>query len=179
VNAFDIALVVLCGALALVGLLRGLVRLLVGTAALVAAWVLAARYHVALAAQLDGLGLPEPAPRLLAYAAIFLATMLAGALVAWLARRLVRASMLGWADRLAGGAVGLVAAVLLAALVVLPLVAYSAPGARALRGSVLAPYVVAVAGLAGSLVPADLAERYRRGVEDLQRHWRERAAVEA
>jgi hypothetical protein len=79
---------------------------------------------------------------------------------------------LGFIDRLAGAAVGLVAALLLAALLILPLVAYSSGGDSLLDRSVLAPYVVAVADLAANVVPGDLAARYRSGVEKLRRHWR-------
>jgi membrane protein required for colicin V production len=67
--------------------------------------------------------------------------------------------MLSWADRMAGGAVGLVAAMLIAAWLVLPLVAYSPFGEKALRDSVLAPYVTVVAN---------------KKVEDLRQYWRER-----
>ena len=107
--------------------------------------------------------MPEPVANLVAYLAIFLGTMLAGALVASVLGRLLKAAMLGWADRLAGGAVGLVAALLAAALVILPVVAYTPSGAAVLRNSVLAPYVTVVADIANHLVPDRLSGQYRDG----------------
>jgi len=95
----------------------------------------------------------------------------AAELLGWLTRKLLSAAKLGWVDRLAGGAMGLVAAVLAAALLILPVVAYSPRGAGLLDRSALAPYVVAVADLAAFLVPAELAARYRDGVEKLRQHW--------
>jgi membrane protein required for colicin V production len=177
VNGFDMVLAVLAGLLVLLGLLQGLTRLLIGIGALIAAFVLAAQFHEALVAKLGWIDVPAPARKLLAYLTIFLGTMLAGGLLAWIVRRLVKAAMLSWTDRLAGGALGLVAAMLVAALVVLPLVAYSPLGEQTLRDSVLAPYVVAVADLANHLVPADLAEAYRKKVGTLREYWRDRGTV--
>jgi membrane protein required for colicin V production len=173
-NGFDIGLLVLLGILVVIGLLKGLARLLIGIAALVAAFVLAAQFHQDLAVKLTWFEWSDNVLKLVAYLMIFIGIMLAGGLVAWLARKVLKAAMLGWADRLAGGALGLVAAILVAALLVLPLVAYSPFGERALRDSRLAPYVTAVADMARALVPKELSDSYNRKVEDLRQYWRER-----
>jgi membrane protein required for colicin V production len=85
--------------------------------------------------------------------------------------KLMRAAMLGWADRLGGAALGFVAALLAAALIVPPVLAYWPSGEGLLARSTLAPYLVAVADLATSLVPGDLSERYRHKIEGLRRQW--------
>ena len=175
-NGFDIVLLVLLGVLVFVGLLKGLTRLLIGIAALVAAFVLAAQFHQTVAASLRWIGAPDPVLKLIAYLLIFLGTMIAGGLVAFLTRKLGKAAMLSWADRLAGGALGLVAAMLIAALLVLTLLAYSGAGERALRESALAPYVTVVADIANRWVPHELSELYRERVEGLRDYWRERWA---
>ena len=111
VNAFDALLLVLVGLLVLLGMLRGLTRLLIGTGALVAAFMLAAQFHGQVAVSMVRVvEMTDPVASLAAYLAIFLGTMLAGSLVASVLGRLLKATMLGWADRLAGGAVGLVSA---------------------------------------------------------------------
>lgn len=171
-NGFDIVLLALACVLVLIGMLKGLVRLLIGVAALVAAFALAARYHSPLAARLDRLAIPPEVVSVASYVSIFFGVMVLGGLTAWLLRRLVRAAMLSWADRLGGAALGLVASGLIGGLLVLPAVAYLPGSQQMLEGSLLAPYVVAVADLANLLVPDELSERYRRGVEDLRRRWR-------
>ncbi len=173
-NGFDIGLLILLGFLVFLGLIKGLARLLVGMGALVGAFWLAAYFHQSLAADLSWTSIPGQPLKLISYLLIFLATMLAGGLVAYLLRKLLKAAMLGWADRLAGGAVGLAAAMLIAALLLLPLVAYSPMGDSLLRDSVLAPYVVVVADMANRLAPVELSESYRRNVEHLRQLWRER-----
>ena len=175
INAFDLLLLVLVGLLVAAGLVKGLTRLLIGIGALVAAFVLAARFHAQAAAALAGVtGAPEPAANLAGYLAIFLGTMLAGALLGRVLRGVLKAALLGWADRLAGGVAGLAAALLAAALIILPVVAYAPAGERVLRDSVLAPWVTVVADLANRLVPARFAEQYRERMDALRRHWRQR-----
>jgi membrane protein required for colicin V production len=173
-NAFDIVLLVLACGLVLYGMIKGLVRILIGVAALVAAFVLAARFHQPLAEQFSGINIGAEPRRLIAYLLIFLGVMLAGGVLAFLLRKLLKVAMLNWADRLGGAAVGLVAAMLAAALIIMPLVAYSPFGEKALADSMLAPYVMVVADMAAMLVPQELSERYRNKVEDLRHYWRER-----
>ena len=104
---------------------------------------------------------------------------MAGQHAAFLARTLLKAAMLSWADRLAGAALGGVAAMLISALLILPLVAYSPLGESALRGSVLAPYVTVVADVANRLVPQEMSRRYQEKVDGLRRYWRDRWAGSA
>lgn len=171
-NALDIVLLVIAAVLVLLGLVKGFVRLLVMVAALVLAFVLASRFHQGLADQLTILKVSMEVLRLIAYALLFIGVMLVGGLVGWLLRNLVKAAMLGWADRLAGAALGLVAAALAGALIVLPLAAYVPRGAQLLEGSKLAPYVSTVADLVNVTAPSDLAARYRSGIEKVRKLWR-------
>jgi len=171
VNGFDIVVLVAAGVLVILGLVKGVIRLLVGIAAMVIAFILASRFHQPLAdLWVDA---PNAWLRIGAYVTIFFGVLLTGGLVAWLLRTLIKAAMLGWADRLAGAAVGLVAAALVMALLILPVVAYTPGGDTVLRDSILAPYLLVVSDLFNRLAPQDLAERYREGVDSLRRLWSE------
>ena len=171
-NAFDIVLLVILSLLVLLGMIKGLTRVLIGIGALIAAFMLAAQLHAGVAARLHWINLPDAALKLLAYLIVFFGTMLAGALVAFFVRRLLKAAMLSWADRLAGGALGLVAALLISGLLILPIVAYSPMGEQVLRTSVLAPYVTVVADLANQMVPEEMSQSYKEKVDGLRRYWR-------
>jgi membrane protein required for colicin V production len=168
-NGFDIAVLVVAGVVALIGLLKGAVRILVGIAALIVAFLLASRFHQPLA----DLCAAQPGRwlRVGAYVAIFLGIMLVGGWVAWRLRALFRAAMLGWADRMAGAALGLAAAALGTALLIMPLVAYAPDGESVLARSRLAPYLVVVSGLFDRFVPEELRRHYRGGVEQLRTLW--------
>jgi len=168
-NAFDIAVLVVAGVLALIGLLKGVVRILVGIGALIVAFLLASRFHQRLA----DLWVEEPSRwlRVGAYVAIFLGVMLVGAWIAWLLRALFKAAMLGWADRLAGAALGLAAAAVGTALLIMPLVAYVPRGESVLTRSVLAPYLVVVSDLFNRLAPEDMRQHFRGGIDELRKLW--------
>ena len=177
-NGFDTVLLVVIALLVLVGLLKGLTRLVIGVGALVAAVLLATRFHPPVAAAIaSAANLAEPMATVAACAAIFLGTMLAGALVAYVMRRTLKAAMLGWADRLAGAAVGLIAALLAAGLLLVPAVGRVPAAEGLLRESVLAPYVAAVADMARHLVPDPLSAEYRERMDALRGYWLERWAA--
>lgn len=173
-NGFDIGLLILLALLVLFGLIKGLTRLLIGMGALIVGFLLAAQFHQQLAVKLTWINVNDDILKLIAYVLIFFGTMAVGGVLAWITRKLLKAAMLSWADRLAGGAVGLVAAMLIAAWLVLPLVAYSPFGEKALRDSTLAPYVTVVADLAKRLVPEELSDSYNKKIEDLREYWRDR-----
>ena len=173
-NRFDLLLLLLAALLITLGMIKGLVRILIGTAALVAAFALAAVYHQPLAARLGWQSASPGTQALVSWGLIVVGVLLAGGLVVWFLRKALTIAHLGWVDRLGGGALGLVAATLIAAFVILPLAAY--PGApRLLDGSVLAPRIAPVSDLASPLVPDDLERRYHEGVDGLRRAWRARA----
>lgn len=168
-NGFDIAVLVVAGVLALVGLLQGVVRILVGIAALIVAFLVASRFHRAIAE----LCADEPGRWLSigAYVVIFLGVMLVGGWIAWLLRALFKAAMLGWADRMAGAALGVAGAALGMALLIMPLVAYAPQGESILARSELAPYLVVVSDVFTRLAPEEMRQHFRGGVEQLRMLW--------
>jgi membrane protein required for colicin V production len=168
-NGFDIAVVVVTGILVVLGLLQGVIRILVGMAAIVVAFLLASRFHQPLA----DIWVDEPNAwlRIGAYIAIFLGVMLAGGVVAFLLRAIIKAAMLGWADRLAGAALGVVATALTMALLIMPLVAYVPKGESLLADSKVAPYLVVISDLFHRLAPEEMRVYYRQGVEELRELW--------
>lgn len=172
-NGFDIALSIAVCVLTVTGFAKGLVKILIGFAALIAAFLLASQLHEALAARLSWVTLPHPAALLIAYASIFVGVMLAGAVVAFVTRTVLRAAMLGWADRLGGAALGFATAMTLAALFVLPFVAYTPAGSAMLGRSLLAPYVAAIADIAAPFVPEGLSDLYEQRIDVLRQTWRD------
>ena len=98
-STFDLVLLAFAAVLVVLGMLKGLVRILIGLLALVAAFAVAARFHAGLAARLAGSGLGDETLRLLAYLLIFVGVVLAGGLCAFVLAKLMRMAMLGWADR--------------------------------------------------------------------------------
>lgn len=177
-NALDIGLLVLFVIGAAMGLARGLVRIVIGLLTVIVAFFLASRYQDAIASVLTQHHVSQTPARIAAYVVVFLATMIAGGLVAWVVGKILKLAMLSFPDRLAGAAVGLLAAILAAAFLVHPLVASSPDGSHLLATSKLAPYVTVVADIGNAVAPAAVAKRYDEGIDALRRIWRGEAPVE-
>ena len=121
----DVVLLCLLGVAALRGFFHGLVREVLRLAGLVAAvWVARAFGDAGAAALKPYLpGFPPAVVYGIAVTAIGLAVLFAVAIVAGLVRRGAEAAGLGFADRLGGGALGVVEGALLAALLMAALIA--------------------------------------------------------
>ena len=171
-NALDWGLLILLVAGAGVGLARGLVRIVIGILSLVVAFVLASRCQDGIAQIMIARHVSSTPAHVAAYLAVFLATLIAGGLVAWVVGKMLKLAMLSWADRLAGGALGLVGAALAAGFLVHPIVATSHGGSRLLAESKLAPYVTVIADLGNAIAPEAVARRYQEGVASLRKIWR-------
>jgi membrane protein required for colicin V production len=163
-NNFDILLVVILVVSALFGAWRGLVRevlsLLAWAAAAVIAWVFADDFG-GYFTSLSG----EPALRqALAFVLLFVAVLIAGALVShFVHRMLVKGEFARWPNRMLGavfgagrGALIVTLAFLLAGLTALPQQAWW-------RQASLSPYFERVAVFASGYLPLDVARHIRYG----------------
>ena len=90
VNALDIGLCILLVIGTVLGLMRGLVRIVIGLLTIIVAFFLASRYQDPLAGSLTAHDVSETPARIAAYAIVFIGTMIAGGLVAWVVGRFVR-----------------------------------------------------------------------------------------
>jgi len=154
------------------GLVRGFTRILISVLSLLVAFFLANRYQEPLARVFMGRHVSETPARVAAYFLIFLGTMVVGGIVAWLVGKMIKVAMLSWADRMAGAALGLVAAALAAAFIVHPIVVSTKGGSQLLATSKLAPYVAVVADIGNAVAPDAVAQKYEAGMETLRKVWR-------
>jgi membrane protein required for colicin V production len=172
VNAFDVILICVLIAGAVLGLARGLMRIVIGLLSIVVAFYLASHFQDPVAAFFTGHHVGQTTARIAAYVVIFVGTMIAGGVVAWIVGKILKLAMLSWADRLAGGAVGVVGAALAGAFLVHPLASSAPGGSRLLAESKLAPYLATVADIGNKLAPDSVAKRYDEGIATMRKVWR-------
>ncbi len=160
-NPFDLAVLVLAGVLLAAGLWKGAVRQLAGLAGVVAGAGVALRYHTELAGRI-----PWGAPALremVAFGALFAATLALAAALGWALSRLLGAACLGWMDRAFGAGLGLLKAALVTAAVAYFLSAALPPRSAVFRGSVLLPYALRAAEAILDLLPKAYRQPVREG----------------
>lgn len=174
-SGFDIVVVALALAFGFFGAWRGLARIAVGLVSAVVAYFVASRFHDAGAHWLADLFGPIEVRRLIAYLGLFLGVLALGGVIAWLTGKIVKAAALGWADRLGGASIGLLLAACIAALTVLPVVAYAPADSHVLERSTLAPYVSTLTDFAVKAAPEPLGSLYHERIGDLRKRWRRTA----
>lgn len=170
-NPYDIVLLVLMGGLALMGLLWGVTRMAAALVGFFVAFFLGLRLSASGPSWLGSWIESDDQARLAAFFLVFFGVMTVVAVGAFLLRRFLKKILLGWADRVAGGLVGVLAGLLAGAALAVPLTALSPAGEPLLRDSVLAPYALGAADVIRHLVPEDLAEEYRQKREELKETW--------
>ncbi len=99
----------------------------------------------------------------IAFIVIALAVMIVASVVGRVVRWSVKSIGLGWADRLAGAAFGLVKGCALVTIAVMVIAAFW-PGATWFRQSRFAPGFLSIARRAAVVAPAELGDRIRSGV---------------
>lgn len=89
---------------------------------------------------------------------------LAGRSVSWMMKH----AGLSWYDRVLGAVFGFVRGVVVATVVVMGLLAF-VPESRITSGSAFGPYLIAGGRMVSKLAPADVRERFARGVESVRK----------
>jgi membrane protein required for colicin V production len=160
VNALDIGLVVVLAAFVVWGAVKGLVRLALGSIALVLGVLLGLWYSGTVAGWFEGMIETETVRRLTGFAVVFIATLLAFAILVWFITKTLEAANLRWVDRLTGAAIGLAVAALLAGAVLVPLTAFLPEDSTLVGDSTLSPYVLKISSFVKSIVPDELSQRF-------------------
>ena len=140
-------------------LTKGLMREIISLVSLLGGFLVAAFYYWKVASFLVSFTKTQDIANLLGFLTIFVGALLVGALVSFLVNRFLKKTSLEWADRLLGGVYGLLRGWLIASIIVLALIAFTA-GGNALARSILAPYVLTGARVAVMMVPQQLKDRF-------------------
>lgn len=150
-NFLDIILICIVALFLLRGFFRGLVQEVLSLVAVILAVVLASNFdhllHPHLVLYIDS----EMTVGIISYAIIFVGTLILFWLLAKLIRTMLEISLLGWVDRTAGGAFGLLEGVLIA-LVGLMFLQTFAPESDILTQSAIAPQAQHLVDMLGEYV---------------------------
>ncbi|RMF74013.1 MAG: CvpA family protein [Acidobacteria bacterium] len=169
-NALDITIAAIFVGAVLYGLVRGFVRIAIGLAGLAISLAAALRLAERGPDWFSGVFVDARLARLTAFVVVLAAGLLTTAVVAFVARRLVRAAQVSWVDRLVGAALGAIGALLAVAGLLVGLTTFLPAGAPLIRESRLVPVVMGVADLAAAILPPRMADEYERRRRALDDH---------
>lgn len=163
-NWLDWILAAIAVASIVTAMLKGFVRELISLAAVVVGLVVAALGYWRVAPWFEDLTKSHEIALGLGFLSLFLATLVVGALVSYLALKLVKAAGVEWFDRFLGGVFGLVRGVLVDCVLLLALVTFAIKP-QAVRESSLAPYVTAGTRVLALAMPGSLKTQFQQGFE--------------
>ncbi|HEV2426293.1 MAG TPA: CvpA family protein [Terriglobia bacterium] len=152
------------------GASEGIVRGLIGLASLVVGLALAAAGYHGLGHSLGAwIHSPDVAYGV-AFLALFILVLIAGAVISAIAAKLVKEAGIRWLDRLLGLVFGLVRGLIACAIVIMVMLAFAlAP--NALKKSQLRPVAMGSVRTMVALMPSDLRQHFQAGLEDVQRQF--------
>ncbi len=163
-NWLDWILAAILTASVIAAILKGFVRELIALASLVVGLVIAALEYPRAGAWFEDLTRSHAIALGAGFLVLFLGTLLLGAGVGVLAKKLVKAAQLEWFDRFLGGVFGLVRGLAIDSVLLMVMVAFSIKP-QAVGQSSLAPYVAAGARVIVLAMPSELRDHFRAGFE--------------
>jgi membrane protein required for colicin V production len=145
-------------------IMKGFVQELISLAAVLIGLVVAAIGYSRAAPWFEDLTKSHEIALGLGFLVLFIGTLLAGALLGFLARKLIKSAGIQWFDRFLGGLFGLVRGVLVDAILLMAMLAFAIKP-DAVRQSALAPYVTTGTRVVAVVMPGSLRAQFQVGFE--------------
>jgi membrane protein required for colicin V production len=171
-NLLDWTVLLILVASVIFSAVKGFVRELFGIIVLVAAFFVGAWFYRTAATPFKEVVKSENIALFLGFAIAFVGTLLAGALVIWVAQKLIKFARIQWFDRLLGAAFGFIRGWLLGSIVFLVLTSFDLQAER-VKSSQLAPYYMPGARFIALAAPLHLKTRFADGYRAVETWWYE------
>jgi len=166
----DILVLALLGISAVAGFFKGLARELISLGSVVAGFIFALLFYPYAALALQSIGLDDVASGLLGFLAIFLLSIIGGALLVRVIHSALKIMHLRWVDRILGGLFGLLRGWLINAIIFLFLAAFPI-SSEFLARSKTAEFFLTTAGLLLTFSSSDIKQRFESGYERVYQIW--------
>jgi membrane protein required for colicin V production len=171
-NWLDYVLLFLVCASVISGFAKGLTRVVIGFVALLLGVFCSLAFYRTAAVFFQDFGLSRTTADFAGFFAIFFGILILGGLIGAIVCRLLKAVGLGWMDRLAGGAIGLVRGVIIGTVVITALMAFTPkPPPGSVKTSKLAPYLLGASGMIVTFAPVELKQGYDKSRDKLMQVW--------
>jgi membrane protein required for colicin V production len=164
-NWLDILLLVIIGVSLVLGLIKGLTRMIIGIASVVAGFIVAALYYRPVSVLFSRMLAAEIWRHLIAFVVIFITVLIVGGLVSFLLSKIIKGP-LRFADRVLGGMLGVVTGVLICGVLVIAQLAFPVDK-QALKSSVIAPYCYWLTKGMIQVIPRELKEKFKTTYEEI------------
>ncbi len=166
-NWLDVVFIVILLGTMIMGIVKGLVRQVIGLAAVIVGLVLASLYYQGVAEILEKVVRDRLLSNFLGFLVIFFCVLAAGALLGFLLSKGMKGP-LAVINRVFGGAFGLLKAVLICGIIVFALTVFGI-ARPALETSRLAPVCLGITRAAVNLIPQDLKAKFNQSYQEIRK----------
>lgn len=171
-NWLDIVLLIVLAWSVAASFRKGLTREILGLASAVLALLLALWFYGSAGALFAPYVNSHAVANLLGFLAVFAGVMLLGSLVSFIIGKFLRVTGLSIVDHLLGAAFGALRATLIAVVLIMAIMAFSAGGPPdSVVHSRVAPYVARASRVLVSIAPHELREGFRRTYAQAREAW--------
>jgi membrane protein required for colicin V production len=164
-NWLDIVLFIVICVTLVIGIIKGLVRQVIGLLAVIVGLILALLYYPYIAYLFGRVVSSQVLSYFLGFISIFLFVLCLGGIISWLVSKMIKGP-LKFMNNLLGGALGLIKGVLICGVLVFALLVFPV-NVRALENSFVAPYCLKMTKAVIGLIPQELKESFKEAYEDI------------
>lgn len=164
-NWLDIVLFVVICVTLVIGIIKGLVRQVIGLLAVIVGLILALVYYPYIAYLFGRVISSQVLSHFLGFISIFFAILCLGGVMSWLVSKLIKGP-LKFMNHLLGGGLGFIKGVLICGVLVFALLVFPI-NVKALENSFLAPYCLKMTKVIVGLIPQELKESFKEAYEDI------------
>jgi membrane protein required for colicin V production len=171
-NALDIAICMIGGFCLVRGLFRGIIKEITSIVGVLAGFYAAYTYYPLLASWLSDLIANESYLSIISFFIAFSVTFLTIGFLGVILKHIFKATAVGWADRILGGAFALIKAVLIVSVLLIPLAAFLPKDSAIIRHSRIAPHVTSTSEKMVATVPLEMKEKFQNNIKALKESWK-------
>jgi len=164
-NWLDIVLFIVIGVTLVFGIIKGLVRQVIGILAVIVGLILALVYYPYIAYLFGRVISSQVLSHFLGFISIFLAVLCLGGIISWLMSKMIKGP-LKFMNHFLGGGLGLIKGILICGVFVFALLIFPV-NVKALENSYVAPYCLKMTKVVVGLIPQELKESFKEAYEDI------------
>lgn len=170
-NSLDILISVIVGFCLVRGIFRGIIKETTSIVGVFVGFYAAYTYYPIMAGHLSFLITNKSHLNIVSFFITFSILFLIVGFVGIVFKYLLKAVALGWADSILGGTFGLVKAVLIVSVMLVPLTVFLPQRSPFVKDSFLAPRVSAISEKMVAVVPKEMKKKFNANINALKKAW--------
>jgi membrane protein required for colicin V production len=171
-NTLDIFIGVIVAFCLVRGIFRGIVKEVTSIVGVLVGFYAAYTYYPIVGNWFSSLITNKSYLNIASFFITFTMLFLAVGFVGVVLKHLLKSVALGWADRILGGIFGLVKAILIVSVLLVPLMTFLPQKSPVIKDSFLAPHVSTISEKMVVLVPKDMKQKFGDNINALKEAWK-------